>query len=608
MDFLPVPKQIQPAPGVYRFGAHSRIQMQDTAPAALLYAQMLQSAIQRETGLWADIARGAPRPGDLVLKTTSSLPADRYTLTVAPGGISLAAGSGEALCNGVQTLIQYLQKGAVLPALSITDWPDLAHRGYYQDCSRGRVPTLAYLKQTADLLCRYKINQWQLYIEHTYLFRSLSEAWREDTPLTAQDIMELDDYCAARCIELVPSLSTFGHMYKILSTKTCCALCELPDSEKIPYSYTYAGAHHTLNVSHPDALDFIKALIDEYRPLFRTNKFNICADETFDLGKGRSRALAESCGEQRLYINHVKALCEYLVAQGCEPMFWGDIMWRTPQSCAELPGETVCLNWGYLPNQRENEIRDIAASGITQYACPGVGGWNRWMPLMHSAYCNIRAMCSHAHRYGAVGLLNTDWGDYGHINDPRLSVPGILCGAVFSWNAEEIPFAELNEAISRLHYRDESGRLAGAMAALSDHEIFDWQHAVRWMESDAPARAAVLEELDLTQTDAANAAVADAAQRILDCAAAMPPGEKELLQVLSLTAEAISLWNEIGRWIADGCTVGQPSAALAAALEHWLERYRRQWRQVSRESALPVLSHFVCRYADLLRGREMCVR
>ena len=76
-----------------------------------------------------------------------------------------------------------------------------------------------YLKQVADILCRYKINQWQLYIEHTYLFRDLSEAWREDTPLTAQEIMELDDYCAARHIELVPSPVYLGHMYRILSTK-----------------------------------------------------------------------------------------------------------------------------------------------------------------------------------------------------------------------------------------------------------------------------------------------------------------------------------------------------------------------------------------------------
>ena len=93
------------------------------------------------------------------------------------------------------------------------------------------------------------------------------------------------------------------------------------------------GQHHTLNGSHPDALDFIKGLIDEYRPLFRTNKFNICADETFDLGKGRSKALAEEKGERQLYVEHVKALCEHLVAQGCVPMFWGDIMYAGRSSC-----------------------------------------------------------------------------------------------------------------------------------------------------------------------------------------------------------------------------------------------------------------------------------
>ncbi|MCO7110715.1 beta-N-acetylhexosaminidase [Gemmiger formicilis] len=237
----------------------SRITLWQTEPAALLYAQMLQGCLREYAGLEVPFTRGKPRAGDAVLTVDTALPQNRYTLSIMPECITLKAGSDEALCNGVQTLCQYIeQHGAVLPALEIEDWPDLANRGYYQDCSRGRVPKLDYLKQVADILCRYKINQWQLYIEHTYLFRDLSEAWREDTPLTAQEIMELDDYCAARHIELVPSLSTFGHMYRILSTKTCCDLCELPDSEKIPFSYTYAGNHHTLNVSNPDALGFVK--------------------------------------------------------------------------------------------------------------------------------------------------------------------------------------------------------------------------------------------------------------------------------------------------------------------------------------------------------------
>ena len=85
-------------------------------------------------------------------------------------------------------------------------------------------------------------------------------------------------------------------------------------------------------------------------------------------------------------------------------------MWRFPESCRELPKETICLNWGYLPDQRENEIRDIAASGITQYACPGCCGWNQWMPLLDYAYRNNRVMCRHARKYGAIGLLNNRLG------------------------------------------------------------------------------------------------------------------------------------------------------------------------------------------------------
>ena len=606
MEFLPNPKQMEYHTGHFLPGSQTKIVLCGTEPGAFLYAQMLQKELEEEAGLSLDILR-ALRPtesGDIVLCLDQRLEKDHYQLAIEEDKISLAAGSDEALCNGVQTLCQVIQlHGAVLPCLSITDWPDLQNRGYYMDCSRGRVPKLSYLKEVADLLCRFKVNQWQLYIEHTYLFRGLSEAWREDTPLTAEEIMELDAYCAARHIELVPSLSSFGHMYRILSTKTCCELCELPDSEKIPYSYTYAGQHHTLNVSHPDALDFIKGLIDEYRPLFRTNKFNICADETFDLGKGRSKALAEEKGERQLYVEHVKALCEHLVAQGCVPMFWGDIMYRWPESCGELPKETICLNWGYAPDQPEDAIKAIAESGITQYACPGVCGWNMWMPLLDFAYRNNRAMCRHAHKYGAVGLLNTDWGDYGHVNDYRLSIPGILYGAAFSWNAEEVPFDEINEAISRLAYGDTSGKIVSGIAHFSDNEMFQWSQAVNWMEGDEKRRAEILEERKYTKERAekANREVKKALEEIYACTPYMSAGRKAVVQLFAVTGEGICIWNEIGAWLMEHSE--EEGRKLAERLENWLEHYRREWREISKESSLAVLTGMVVRYADLLRGR-----
>ena len=606
MDLLPKPKERSFQDGAYTPGIHAMILLAPgTAPGALLYARMLQQTFADQAGLTPDIGRGAARPGDIALAVDAALPAGQYRLAIAPDTVTLTAGDDEALCNGVQTLRQIIDlNGAVLPAQTITDWPDMATRGYYFDCSRGRVPKLSYLKQVADRLCRYKVNQWQLYIEHTYLFRDLSEAWRDDTPLTAQEILELDDYCAARHIELVPSLSTFGHMYKILSTKTCCDLCELEDSEKIPFSYSYAGWHHTLNASDPDSLAFVKKLIDEYRPLFRTNKFNICDDETFDLGKGRSKEQADREGAQALYVRHVKALCEYIVARGGIPQFWGDIMWRFPESCRELPKETICLNWGYLPEQRENEIRDIAASGITQYACPGCCGWNRWMPLQLYAYKNNRIMGRHARKYHAVGILNTDWGDYGHINDPRLTVPGMLYGAAFAWNADEVPFDEINEAVSRLEYGDASGTLAGAMAEMSDHEVFDWWNAVNWIESSAERRAKLLAKLDMTQVPAANAAVEAARGKVLAAARSLPAGRKDIVQLVCVVADSILLWNDVGAYLAGAHTAGdEAGTALACRLEHWFYRYRIEWDKTSRVSATPNLIRLMNAWADCLRGR-----
>ena len=61
------------------------------------------------------------------------------------------------------------------------------------------------------------------------------------------------------------------------------------------------------------------------------DRFNICADETFDLGKGKSRAAAEEKGVDRIYIDFVKALCDFLVENGRRPMFWGDIICGFPE-------------------------------------------------------------------------------------------------------------------------------------------------------------------------------------------------------------------------------------------------------------------------------------
>ena len=96
--------------------------------------------------------------------------------------------------------------------------------------------------------------------------------------------------------------------------------------------------------------------------------------------------------------------------------------------------------------------------------------------------------------------------------------------------------------------------------------------------------------------------MADALARVLACAPTMPAGRKEMLSLASVTAESVTIWNEIGAWLAGPRT---ENPALAARLEHWYHLYLAQWRQVSRESGLPNLTRLIVRYADLLRGRQL---
>lgn len=222
-------------------------------------ARLLKECIGKWTGLHPTVVRGKARKGDIVLGLDAGLKEQEYVLAIEADGIRVLGGDGAGLLYGVQTLCQMVeQRGALLPVVTVKDFPRIFRRGYYLDQTRGRVLKLEELKRMADRLCRFKINEFQLYVEHTYLFRDLSEMWRDTTPLTAEEIMELDDYCAERHIDLVPSLASFGHLYMLLSTKIHEDLCELSDASSRPFSFFDRMRHHTVNVSDEGAFSLVK--------------------------------------------------------------------------------------------------------------------------------------------------------------------------------------------------------------------------------------------------------------------------------------------------------------------------------------------------------------
>jgi hypothetical protein len=371
-------------------------------------------------------------------------------------------------------------------------------------------------------------------------------------------------------------------------------------------------AHHTLDISNEESFTFVTKMLDEYMPLFSSDYFNLCADETFDLGKGKSKPLADQVGVNNMYINFVKRICEYILSKGKIPMFWGDIICGMPEAIKQLPKETICLNWGYSPDQREEETRLLYNAGATQYVCPGVAGWNQLMNLFKKSYDNISRMCSYGKKYNAIGVLNTDWGDYGHVNHPEFSTAGIIYGAAFSWN-EQIPeFEDINRQISKLEYGDETETFLSVAAELATKNSVSWFEVVCFKELQDKSLNRqpydpVLEDITWEKAHKANKEIDGCIHSIYQILSKAAVEKRKLYKAYLIAAEGMKLWNEIGAVAACGEEAelaGRQAAGLAVRLEYWYQEYKELWRSVSEESELYRIGEVVFWYADFLREKK----
>ena len=581
-------------------------------------------------GIEAVITAGKAGKGDVSLRLVNALPPQSYTLVITEEKIEILGRDRAGVGYGIQTLCQLIRnRGALLPTLNIEDKPDILARGFYMDQARGRSFKLDTLKKQIDVLSRYKINQYQLYIEQSFAFRGFSEMWREDSVLTPEEIMEIDKYCADRDIDFVPSLASFGHLYELLKTKSYEDICELEDTAGKPFSFWEKMQHHTVNVADERSFEVIKKMFDEYLPLFSSKYVNICADETFDLGKGKSKELADKIGTDRMYMEFLKKLCEYVVSKGKVPMFWGDIICKFPEFIKELPKETICMAWGYLADQKDDICRPVAEVGANMYLCPGVCGWNTFINRIDTAYSNIKTLSGYARKYDAIGLLNTEWGDFGHVNNPSFATPGIIYGGVFTWNLDaysgEKALAgkeELNKEISRIEYGDTTENYVELLERSAINQIYDWWSCVLVFEGYE--REGRFDEKKDPHNFATHNVLKDRLKRFQENVEEVDKATEELYQIrkdlrkTAITMDSlnkaefdkadnaivgIDVWNRAGKMIIlPESATAEEKKLLAEELEVWFMRYKEIYRADSKESMLIRVAKVVYWYADKLRG------
>ena len=442
-------------------------------------AEHADMTVIRATKIAPDRASAATREGACAPQS------DFYTLKISKSGIEISYRETGGLRAATATLRQLLRQfGRGLPCLKIRDWPDFQRRGVMLDISRGRVPKLETLLDLAGKLADFKINELQLYTEHTFAYRRYKSVWRGWGALTAKEIQILDAHCRELGIDLVPNQNSFGHLRYFLENPKLKQLGEI----SLPYecggdasspgsdegvAATFLRRPSTLAPNHPGTLPFLRGLYDELLPNFSSRFFNVGCDETWDLGRGQSKRPCSRRGKDRVYLEFLKQIHREVSARGKTMMFWGDIVLKYPELISELAalgapisksarlqkrearaelefGAPIALNWGYEANHPfEKEAAQFAKANIPFYVCPGTSTWQTLIGKHDNALVNLRSAATAGKQSGAIGYLITDWGDGGHPQPLAVSWPMFAAGAALAWNAKDFDERYLLSVLGR---------------------------------------------------------------------------------------------------------------------------------------------------------------
>ncbi len=491
LRLVPFPKQIRLEKGA--FALDRALTLSVPAEATEILVPMIAAELRR-AGFRAPAVRGVKLPGHVVRLATGNAAPEaesairagartaEYALDVAPDGIVVSASDAAGLFYGVQTLRQLIRanrRDGGLPCLSIRDWPSLRWRCFQDDMTRGPSSTRDTLRFEVALGAHFKMNLFTYYMEYQYAFKKHPLIGPEGGSLEPADLEALVRYAKRHHVDVLGNQQSFGHFSHILKHDEYAHLRETPS---------------LLCPVKEESYRLLDDLYSEVCPLLPLELFNVCCDETWGLGTGPSKELAEKIGVGGVYVQHIRRVHDLLKDKyGKRMMMWGDIILQHPDHLGEIPKDTIMLTWGYSARDSfESQIIPFADSGYEFFVCPGISNWSRILPDFGTATTNIHNFVRDGARHGAAGMLNTAWEDDGEALQ-GYKWHGYGWGAECAWNASATTPDDFNRRLGAVLFGEQGDHFGQAVELLAQtHRMAGMQGMNNkrfWQDDFRPTRS-----------------------------------------------------------------------------------------------------------------------
>jgi len=463
--------------------------------------------------------------GVKIAATVGSRPADvkhpgGYELTVRADGVRIQGYDETGVLYGVVTLTQLLiwnGCGAVLPALTVTDWPENGIRGIKEECRYGsNVMEAEDWLGLIDEMVDKKFNFLQIALygcwcvqydgkvsEYLYMpvkghpelktpmtvkyFSPSENRWIEYEKLPALFQNDLLDQMFRKArnygMQLSTSWNSFGHNTLLPALIPACSA-----KEEDGVTTTRTGFCTSNPYTYELLFGIYDQIIDDYMIPYGMDIFTILLDEVHDdVGYNaedpkRIRSPWCKCPKCKdldkgdIFINHAIKLCSYLKKKGMKSVIMACDMllpnrrkslgWLGDRLMAAIDEaglrDTMLINWwAYFDHVEKMYFDNVHPElGLRSVSVPWNGYYN-WSFLQHPMRC-IQLNAQMNHRDGGEGLyLYAMWEKcYDRMHD---------CAADYAWDYEGT--GSVQDVTDRYVQRHFAAR---ADEALHAYKLMEW--------------------------------------------------------------------------------------------------------------------------------------
>ena len=370
LSLIPLPASVQQGSGQFTFPAKVQLCVPSyTGDSVKAVAKRWAGNFTKSTGIKVSVGKKANAA--IQLRLNSGLAPEAYDLQVTRERIVIEAARPAGFFYALQTLNQLLPSRAVmagvkatdvqawtLPVVTIKDHPRFEWRGFMLDEGR-HFYGKEEIKKLLDVMAAYKLNRFHWHLTEDQGWRieikkypRLTEvgAWRNSKVLgwgevkpdgqryggyyTQKDAREIVRYAQERFIEIVPEVDIPGHSQAAVAAYPEFLSCDPQNQHEV---WLWQGVSpDVINVSHPQAVQFAKDVIDELTAIFPFRYIHLGGDECptnkWEANEACRQQLA-SIGSKNfrdLQINFYRQLQDHIAQKSASEqrqlIFWNEVL------------------------------------------------------------------------------------------------------------------------------------------------------------------------------------------------------------------------------------------------------------------------------------------